>query len=1018
MFGLQLGFDRPGYLLLLVLLPFLWIFSYRGLVGLGGLRRILALLFRTTVITAIIAALAGIQFVWTDDRITVMYLLDQSESIPQSQREAMLQYVITNVAEQRNRPREDRAGIIVFGKEAAVEIPPFDDNIPNLRQLESYLGRRDATNLEAALKLAQATMGDDTSRRVVIVTDGNENLGNATQLAARLAKAGIGIDVVPIELESKAEVLVEKIDLPPNIRKGQTFEARVVVNSYAPGNSDEPIRGSLQVTRKLGSDEEVLETFDVDIEPGKPTVFPLSHTIDQPAPYTYKARFVPEDPSLDTMSQNNEATAYTYVRGKGRVLLIEDAEKPGEYADMIKSLRESEIEIVIMPSNQLFTSMAELQAYDAVILAGVPRASGGGDDADIGSTISGFDDSQIEMLVQNTQQLGCGLLMIGGPDAFGAGGWAGTKLEEAMPVNFQIRNTKIQAVGALAMIMHASEMAQGNYWQKVIARSALDALGPADYCGLIHWGRGGDEWLWGGRVGLLKVQGSNRNAMRAAISRMTPGDMPYFDPAMKMALAGLTRTPAAIKHCIIISDGDPSDPSAATVQAFANANIKISTVAIASHGRQGSSRLRNISQATGGKYWEPKSPKALPKIYQREARRVSRPLVYEPPGGVTPQITVRHPVLEGVDTPLPPITGFVLTEAKQSSLAQILVRSPKPENADNQTILAVWNYGLGRTAVLTTDSGKRWATAWSEWPGYDKFYSQLVRWLMRPSGDTGKFSMATKIEDGQVEVVVEALDKTDSFLNFLDMSASAMAPDLTPIPLTMRQVAPGRYKGTFPADGSGSYFVNVVPAAGEAPLSQGVTVPYSSEYRVRSANSTLLERLADVKPVGGSSGIVTEPLSRDNLTELKSHESFRGGLSLARSIKDVWPWFVLGACCVFFGDVFVRRVAIDFSWIGTQISQLMGRGKQQETETTSRLSALRNRKEAVNEEMDRRRAATRFEPQSEGSTAVIDDIDQGTMRGTVKPKQDAASLEPDKEEKSYTERLLEAKRAARRGRDQ
>ena len=116
--------------------------------------------------------------------------------------------------------------------------------------------------------------------------------------------------------------------------------------------------------------------------------------------------------------------------------------------------------------------------------------------------ITSFTDEQIEMLVSNTQQLGAGLLMIGGPEAFGAGGWIGTKIEKAMPVDFKIKNTKIQAVGALALIMHASEMAEGNHWQKVIAKAAIEQLGPADYGGVLHWTMRGDAWLWGGNAGI------------------------------------------------------------------------------------------------------------------------------------------------------------------------------------------------------------------------------------------------------------------------------------------------------------------------------------------------------------------------------------------------------------------------------------------------------------------------------------------------------------------------------------
>ncbi len=113
------------------------------------------------------------------------------------------------------------------------------------------------------------------------------------------------------------------------------------------------------------------------------------------------------------------------------------------------------------------------------------------------------------MLVRNTQQMGCGLIMLGGPNSFGAGGWTNTELEKAMPVDFQIKNCQGRAVGALAMVMHASEMAQGNFWQKKIAEEAINALGPQDYCGVIHWNRQ-RQMAVGQPAGVAQVGGNQR----------------------------------------------------------------------------------------------------------------------------------------------------------------------------------------------------------------------------------------------------------------------------------------------------------------------------------------------------------------------------------------------------------------------------------------------------------------------------------------------------------------------------
>ena len=185
------------------------------------------------------------------------------------------------------------------------------------------------------------------------------------------------------------------------------------------------------------------------------------------------------------------ATAFTHVQGKGLVLVIENWETPGEFDYFVERLRKEGLEVVVQPSNRLFTSLPELQRYDTVILADVPRASG--DDA---NNVSSFSDDQIKMLVRNTEELGCGLIMIGGPNSFGAGGWTNTELEKAMPVDFQIKSAKVVPVGALVLNMHASEIPQANYWQKVIAQEAVKALGPRDYCGLVYFGNS-DQWLWG-----------------------------------------------------------------------------------------------------------------------------------------------------------------------------------------------------------------------------------------------------------------------------------------------------------------------------------------------------------------------------------------------------------------------------------------------------------------------------------------------------------------------------------------
>ncbi len=1028
MAGWEVIFGRPWFLCLLALIPVLWFVSFRSLAGLGKIRRNVALCLRSLVVVGIVLALAEIQVRQSSERVTVIYLLDQSESIPAPKRQSMLDYVVREVASHRNAERGDKAGVIVFGRDAMIEIPPFADDLPSVGQIESSREMRpDGTNLAAALKLAQASFPEDSAKRIVLVSDGNENIGNARAVAPMLAEQGIGLDVAPIEIGGRGEVAVEKVVLPSNTRRGQPLETRVVLENFG----DEQVAGKLTLTRRLGAAESLLNETAVVLKPG-PNVFSVREPeIESSGIFTYAATFTPDDKSQDRLIENNKATGFTHVRGKGRVLLIEDWEHPGEFDFLVDRLRMNEIEVDVMPSNQLFTSLAELQAFDAVILANVPRSSGS--DA---NNVSNFSDEQITMLVQNTEHMGCGLILLGGPNSFGAGGWANTDLEKAVPVDFQIKNAKVNAVGALAMVMHASELAQGNYWQKVIGIEALKALGPMDYCGMIHWSNsGGEEWLWGQPMGMLEV-GPNRRVMLSSMTRMTPGDMPAFDPAMRMALTSLKSTNAAMKHMIMISDGDPSQPAPTLLQSFKDASIKISTVAVGAHGTVGHQTLQNIATVTGGNYYVATNPKALPRIFQREARRVARPLVLEPDGGMVPQVVADHQVHGLTGEQLPLIRGMVLTTVKSNPLVEVSIRSPIPESEANSTILASWTYGIGRSVVFTTDAGQRWTSTWTSWPNYDKFFTQMVRWAMRPADTGGKFAVATEYREGKVRVVVNALDKEDRFLNLDELTGTALGPDLQPFPVRIEQVAPGRYVGEFAVDAPGNVYLTINTGTEEVdnngvkerrsrpPLISGVSVPYSSEFNDRITNKALLESLARLRPKGGESGQVAgedvRPETMDGL--LRQFNSFRHTLAKAVSIEDIWPWVLAVVAGTFFFDVFVRRVTIGLEWVAPLVQAVRRRlfGAETDTaETDERLERLRSRKAAVTGEIDERRAAARFAPELDDARAA-EALEQASGGAAAsgpaesRPTQ-APGLSPgaaETSEDSYTARLLKAKHRA------
>ncbi len=122
---------------------------------------------------------------------------------------------------------------------------------------------KSATNLASAAEVAQASFPEDSSKQVVIVTDGNENLGDARPVAKLMAEDGIGIDVLPIQLSKGAEIAIERVVHSSDVREGSPFDVRVVAANYAPAGTL-PVKARLRV---LKNDAKLAEQ-DVELPPG------------------------------------------------------------------------------------------------------------------------------------------------------------------------------------------------------------------------------------------------------------------------------------------------------------------------------------------------------------------------------------------------------------------------------------------------------------------------------------------------------------------------------------------------------------------------------------------------------------------------------------------------------------------------------------------------------------------------------------------------------------------------------
>jgi hypothetical protein len=108
---------------------------------------------------------------------------------------------------------------------------------------------------------------------------------------------------------------------------------------------------------------------------------------------------------------------------------------------------------------------------------------------------------------------------------------------------------------------------------------------------------------------------------------------------------------------------------------------------------------------------------------------------------LTPLIAGKADVLEGVGMEAAPaLRGYARYKAKQGA-ETILEINPSTRDP----LYTRWQYGLGRAAVFSSDAKSRWAEAWMNWPGFDKFWTNVTRDLLMhtsPSEATAELDTA------------------------------------------------------------------------------------------------------------------------------------------------------------------------------------------------------------------------------------------------------------------------------------
>jgi uncharacterized membrane protein len=886
---MSITFEHPGWLVLLLLLVPVWLLAWSTRGAHGPVKSGVIVGARTVLVLLLAVAMAEPVWEQEGEGVTVAVVLDRSRSVPDALQQRSVQF-LQDAAEGPGRRAEDRIAVVHVATDAVPSAMPDATSMIDLSAEPADLSE---TNLARGIELAKGLLPNETSNRILLVSDGNQTRGSLLAAADLAAHSGIPIDVLPIEYRHANEVLVDRLVAPARARRGQPIEVTAVLQSQNVATGRLSMRRNGIVLDLNGSDAGTGLPLALS---GGTHVERLTVPGGLVGPQQFEVVFEADDPAMDAIVRNNTATAVTFVSGQGQVLIV--TEQQAEVDALLPHLSGSGIDVLVRDPGSMGAGLVDLLAYDAMLLVNVPRWS--------------FTEQQVTAMRSYVHDAGGGLVMIGGPKSFGAGGWIDSPVAEVLPVRLDPPANRQLLRGALAMIMHSCEMPEGNYWGQKTAESAIDALSRLDAVGIVEFVSGqGVEWV-------LPMQDvGDKTAALAATRQLKFGDMPNFSPAMRMALTGLVDVDAGHRHVIIISDGDPQPPPASLLRAYVDAKVSISTVLVAPHTPTAAATMQSIAQVTGGDFYEVTNPKDLPQIFIKEAQLVVRSLLQE--GRFTPARTSSLPgPVSGFDA-VPDLEGFVLT-APRDDLVQMAFGIPTSEGTD--PLYAWWNHGLGRVVAFTSDVSARWAPQWLSWPSFGAFWSQTVRWTMRPATPS-EFTLTTRDDDGDVVVELDALDADASFLNFLQTRASTIGPDGSAAPLALQQIGPGRYQGRFSPEATGSHVVSVhlsAPAENggvqSGTLHAATSRSFSDEFRHQTHNAALLRTVAE-----RTGGRVFE------LTDVVAPDLFdRTTLQPPRSQQPAWELLAILAGALLVIDVAVRRVSLQGEDVRALLQQTSNAG--------------------------------------------------------------------------------------------
>lgn len=823
----------------------IWIES-RSLHPMEGLRKRLLLMVRTVCVLVALLALAGPARLAESAKRAAVLLVDGSQSMG----EGGLNRVSEAAKALRGRHSEVDWQTVAIGSEP--ELINDSTSLPSWMERAGF-----QSDYGRAVSFAQGLFPAGTSREIVIIGDGQETRGSLVDAAREAAVNGVVVHVLPVVGDRKADVRVR--ELTPSrsrLHEGAALKLAAAVESTLDGSGVLKLfENGLEVDRR----EITLKSGEV-----RDIVFerrPAERNV-------YRYRAVVEGFTGDLLPSNDGALAIVDVRGNLRLLYCESDASESGY--LVEAMKREGISLDLRGPGQVPAALAELAGYDGIILSDIAARSVG--------------EPAMVAMREYVEKLGGGLVMIGGPNSFGVGGYYKSPIDDVLPVRLKAPDEEEKQSSALAIVMDRSGSMAGEKLEtaKSAAAAAAEVLGRNDSVGVYAFDSEAHVVAPMTRVTSLA-------AIAGQIAALASGGGTNLEPAFRQAKDALQRVRAKIRHMIILTDGQTSGGGYENLAAQCRAEgMTVSTVAIGEGSHVG--LLQAIASAGGGQAYSTNDVASITRIFTQDTLMHTGQMLREEP--FEAQAVEKSVLLAGFETwDAPALLGYVKTIRKASAQVPLVTDGGDP-------LLAHWRFGLGKVTAFTSDAKSRWASLWiSRWQGFGAFWGQLLRETARaPQGQ--RMDLRCVVRGEEAGIMVDVLEDAATRANGLaveaevfHISAEALGAPLRSIKkMALRQEGPGSYEGWFRPDEPGVYLVRA--QAGGEMVSAGLVHQPSSEASLGTVNQSLLEAVA--RSTGGQMLSVEKGLPSATASTAREH-------------VELWPLLVKLLILLWLVDVVIRR---------------------------------------------------------------------------------------------------------------